>query len=141
MTDDGVPSSCACVRACARLQAGCVWGKLQEANTDVGCMCVHVPSNPIDIYDLWFLRSVMLFASSSVEFSLFVKCGEGGSSLAWYALRDGGGSPLLSWASHISAHTNYGCTSWNLRRGALLIIAVALSADAQARWCLRDGGG
>eukprot|EP00962_Isochrysis_galbana_P055641 scaffold27416_cov129-Isochrysis_galbana.AAC.2 len=48
---------------------------------------------------------------------------------------------LKAWASHISAHTNYGCTSWNLRRGALLIIAVALSADAQARWCLRDGGG
>eukprot|EP00962_Isochrysis_galbana_P062023 scaffold49703_cov174-Isochrysis_galbana.AAC.1 len=42
----------------------------------------------------------------------------------------------LAWASHISAHTTYGCTSWNLRRGALLIIAVALwSADAQAR-CL-----
>eukprot|EP00962_Isochrysis_galbana_P013220 scaffold3767_cov114-Isochrysis_galbana.AAC.19 len=47
----------------------------------------------------------------------------------------------LDWASHISTHNNYGCTSWNLRRGALLIIAVALSADAQARWCLRDGGG
>eukprot|EP00962_Isochrysis_galbana_P017817 scaffold5128_cov104-Isochrysis_galbana.AAC.6 len=48
----------------------------------------------------------------------------------------------LAWASHISAHTNYGCTSWNLRRGALLIIAVVLSADAQARWCLslRNGG-
>eukprot|EP00962_Isochrysis_galbana_P008128 scaffold2212_cov134-Isochrysis_galbana.AAC.2 len=34
----------------------------------------------------------------------------------------------LAWASHISAHTNYGCTSWNLRRGALLIIAVATTA-------------
>eukprot|EP00962_Isochrysis_galbana_P038567 scaffold13706_cov121-Isochrysis_galbana.AAC.1 len=38
----------------------------------------------------------------------------------------------LAWASHISAHTNYGCTSWNLRRGALLIIAVA---TAKARTC------
>eukprot|EP00962_Isochrysis_galbana_P019643 scaffold5717_cov112-Isochrysis_galbana.AAC.8 len=47
----------------------------------------------------------------------------------------------LAWASHIRAHTNYGCTSSNLRRDARLIIAVALSADAQARWCLRDGGG
>eukprot|EP00962_Isochrysis_galbana_P020731 scaffold6068_cov119-Isochrysis_galbana.AAC.15 len=46
----------------------------------------------------------------------------------------------LAFASQISAHTSYGCTSWNLRRGALLIIAATLSADAQARWCLRDGG-
>eukprot|EP00962_Isochrysis_galbana_P005541 scaffold1499_cov111-Isochrysis_galbana.AAC.3 len=29
----------------------------------------------------------------------------------------------LAWASHISEPTKYGCTSWNLRRGALLFIA------------------
>eukprot|EP00962_Isochrysis_galbana_P002600 scaffold707_cov145-Isochrysis_galbana.AAC.2 len=29
-------------------------------------------------------------------------------------------SPLAR-ASHIGAHTNHGCTFWNLRRGALLI--------------------
>eukprot|EP00962_Isochrysis_galbana_P004464 scaffold1227_cov111-Isochrysis_galbana.AAC.4 len=39
----------------------------------------------------------------------------------------------LAWASHISAHTSYGCTSWNLRRGALLIIAVATAKGTHVR--------
>eukprot|EP00962_Isochrysis_galbana_P047904 scaffold19795_cov126-Isochrysis_galbana.AAC.5 len=41
----------------------------------------------------------------------------------------------LAWASHISAHTNYGCTNWNLRRGALLIIAVATAKGEGRRGC------